>query len=127
MKPKEPRVARKVRNDHGTRVLRSIICAACNAKDTIHFAPKDPKRALCRKCAADLLGVEDPDTKVGSDFPFKCAQCGRKGITKDRAKAESGDYLCADCIRGIESNQENKTKSAVRLSKKVVRVRKSDG
>lgn len=121
----EPRVSRKVRSEHGTRVARSIVCSRCQAKDTIHFAPKDSKRALCRKCAADLLGVEDPDTHVGTAVAFTCAQCGRKGTTQNKARAESGDYVCNDCLRGIESQQENKTKSAVRLSKKVVRVRKS--
>jgi CxxC-x17-CxxC domain-containing protein len=125
MNPKDPRVARKVRSEHGTRVARQIVCSSCGAKDTIHFAPKDPKRVLCRKCAADLLGIEDPDTRVGSNVSFKCAQCGRAGTTQDKRKAESGDYVCNDCMRGIESRQENKTKTAVRLSKKVVRVRKS--
>lgn len=122
----EQKVARKVRSEHGTRVARSIVCSACKAKDTIHFAPKDPKRALCRKCAVDLLGVEDPDTRLGSNVPYVCAQCGRKGTTQDKRKVDSGEYVCNDCKRGIESLQENKTNAASRVSKKVVRVRKSE-
>ena len=120
------KVVRKVRSEHGTRVARSIVCSQCGAKDTIHFSPKDPKRALCRKCAADLLGVEDPDTRVGSQVTFVCAQCGRTGTTQDKLRAKEPGYLCVDCLRGIESNQEHKTKRAARVSKKVVRVRNED-
>ena len=41
-----------------------------------------------------------------------------------RQRERRNEALLIDCLRGIESQQENKTKNAVRLSKKVVRVRK---
>ena len=55
---------RKVRSEHGTRVARSIQCSACGERDTIHFAPKDPSRVLCRRCAADKLGARWHKGKV---------------------------------------------------------------
>lgn len=126
MEPKTPRVAKKARNEHGTQVARAITCASCGAKDTIRFAPKDPKRALCRKCAANQLGVQDPDTKVGNEISFTCPQCKRTLLTHDSGAAKYSDYVCNDCMRGIESKQGNKTKEAARVSKKVVRVRKAE-
>lgn len=115
---------RKVRSEHGTRVARSITCSACGAKDTIHFAPKDPKRALCRRCAADLLGAVDPDTNVSTPKPYTCAQCGRTGTT-DRPIADPREFLCPDCFRGIETKQGNKAKTGTAVSKGVLRVRRT--
>jgi DNA-directed RNA polymerase subunit RPC12/RpoP len=123
MEPK-PKVAKKERNEHGTQVARAITCASCGAKDTIRFAPKDPKRALCRKCAVNQLGVQDPDSKLGDKISYTCAQCKRTLLTDDPNAAKYTDYVCNDCMRGIESKQENKTKDAARISKKVLRVRK---
>ena len=118
------KTVQKVRSEHGTRVARAITCSSCGERDTVHFAPRDPKRVLCRKCAADLLGVDDPDTEVGSLHPFVCAQCRRSGMTAHRLTGKK-PFLCKDCLLGIETRQENKTKAATRLSKKVVRVRRS--
>jgi hypothetical protein len=121
-RPGRPSV-RKVRSEHGTRVARSIKCSACGAKDTIHFAPRNPAHVLCRKCAADLLGVEDPDTNVHALHPFVCASCGRSGMTQARIDPDR-DFICKDCLAGIESRQEHKTKSATRVSNKLLRVRR---
>jgi hypothetical protein len=122
-KPRKP--VRKVRTEHGTRVARAIVCASCGARDTIHFAPKDPAKVLCRRCAADLLGVDDPDTEVGSLHPFTCASCGREGMTRVRMEAGGRDFLCKDCLLGIESKQKTRATRATRLSNRVLRVRKS--
>ncbi|MCK6546123.1 hypothetical protein L6R52_09660, partial [Myxococcota bacterium] len=125
IEPAIPKPIRKVRSEHGTRVARSITCSSCGQRDTIHFAPKDPKRALCRRCAADQLGALDPDTNVLSERPFVCAECGRQGVTT-KVLAPGADFVCNDCLRGIASKQEDKTKTATRLSKKVLRVRRPD-
>lgn len=115
---------RSVRTVHGTRVARSIVCSSCGTRDTIHFAPKDPAKVLCRRCAADLLGVQDPYRSVGSSLAFVCPACGRPASTSARPK-EGEVLLCKDCSSGIESKQENKAKQATRLSGRVLRVRRS--
>jgi hypothetical protein len=103
-------------------VARTIICSSCGARDTIHFAPRH-KKVLCRRCAADLLGVDDPDTDVRSPKPFVCAACGRAGMTQARIRPGK-EFVCSDCLHGIESQQDRKTKAATRLSSRVLRVRK---
>jgi CxxC-x17-CxxC domain-containing protein len=126
LRPKAPapKPVRKVRTEHGTRVARAVVCSACGKRDTIHFAPKDPAKVLCRRCAADLLGVGDPDTEVGSLHPFTCASCGRSGMTQKRIPVAQ-EFLCKDCLLGIESKQGTRTREATRLSSRVLRVRRS--
>lgn len=110
---------RKVRTKHGTRVARAIVCSACGQRDIIHFAPRDNEKALCRRCASDLLGVEDPDTAVGSLHPFVCATCKRPGTTQRRV---TPGFVCNDCLRGIESKQGERARRGTRTAKGVVRV-----
>lgn len=80
---------------------------------------------MCRRCAADLLGVEDPDTRVASEKPLECSACHRIEMTRFRPE-NLAEFLCRDCARGIESKQEDKVKGATRVSKKVVRVRRGE-
>ena len=107
---------RKIRSEHGTRVARTIVCRNCGASDTLHFAPKDPARALCRKCAAEMLGIEDEDASIVAQRKLTCIQCGKLEETRIE-HAES--FLCHDCFRGIYTKQGDKTKGAERVKKGV--------
>lgn len=117
---------RKVRSPHGTRVARSIVCAKCGKSDTVHFAPRDAARALCRRCAADLLGIEDEDAGIRKERVLTCTECGKEERT---SYAKDAPFLCKDCARGIWSKQQDRTKSAERLDgkRRVLRVRRDSG
>ena len=116
---------RKVRTDHGTRVARSIACVACGEKDTISFAPRDASRALCRRCAAEHLGVTDPEAGIRGDRPLTCTSCGRE---QETAWREPETFQCRDCVMGIETQQQDRSKRAHRTSQGVLRIRKgTDG
>ena len=118
---KKPAPVRKVRSPHGTRVARAVVCRNCGKKDTIHFAPKDPADALCRACAAELLGATDPDAGINVERRIKCVTCGKfEDTTWDGDEAE---YACRDCYAGIHTQQGDKTKKAEKISKKVLRKR----
>ncbi len=122
--PKAPPVAvQKVRSAHGTRVARSIVCTSCGAKDTIHFAPRDPDRALCRSCAAKILGAVDADANIRAERHLECIKCGR-GFNTSWEEPET--FECTDCRAGIETVQKNRANKAQRVSGKVLRVRAKD-
>jgi CxxC-x17-CxxC domain-containing protein len=111
---------KKVRSKHGTRVARSITCRSCGAKDTIHFAPKDPKDVLCRKCAAEKIGVADADANIYPEARLACIECGEIESTR---WDEPETFVCEDCRAGIFTKQGDKSKQAERVSKKVLRKR----
>ncbi len=112
---------RKIRSEHGTRVARSIVCRSCGAHDTIHFAPKDPARALCRKCAAQLLGVEDAEAGILAKRKLTCVECGR---VEDTRWTEVDMFRCKDCLAGIFTKQGDKTKGAEKVKKGVLRKKR---
>ncbi len=120
------RQAKKIRNDHGTRVSVRIVCSVCGQSDTIPFAPKDPSRAMCRKCAFEILDVSDPDVRDLSVHHFSCAQCGRDVELRVGIEVPE-EVFCRDCVQGIESKQEDRalrgTKSA---GGRVVRARRTE-
>jgi CxxC-x17-CxxC domain-containing protein len=128
--PRDPNKAplkpvRKVRSEHGTRVARRVVCSECGKHDVIDFAPRDLKMALCRECAFEKLGISDPDNPAHQLFPVTCVTCGKKTKVPFLPQ-DPNDVECADCYRGIETQQGNKTKTASRVSKKVVRVRRPE-
>jgi hypothetical protein len=113
---------RKIRSEHGTRVARSIVCRNCGAKDTIHFAPKEPARALCRQCAAELLGIDDPESNIFAKRKLTCIECQRiVETTWDEAET----FRCKDCYLGIYTKQGDKTKGADRVKKGVLRKKRT--
>lgn len=117
---------RKVRSPHGTRVARAIVCSRCGAKDTVHFAPRDTARAMCRRCAADVLGVEDADAGIRKERVLTCTECGKEERT---SYAKEAPFVCRDCAQGIWTRQGDRSKSAEKLGTKgrVLRVRREDG
>ncbi len=123
---KTPGAVRKVRSKHGTRVARAITCARCGERDTVAFAPRDPDRALCRRCAADQLGIEDVEAGIVVERDLTCTECGKEERT---SYAKEEPFLCKDCARGIWTKQQDRSKSAERLGKRgrVLRVRREDG
>lgn len=122
--PAEARVIRKVRNDHGTRVARRIVCTNCGQSDTIDFAPKDPANVLCRKCAFDRFGAIDPDDRSVRTRSVTCAQCSRSfEAVIDPRNIDAP--VCPDCLAGIETKQQDRARSATRLSARVVRSRRA--
>ena len=114
---------RKIRSEHGTRVARSIVCRSCGATDTIHFAPKDPERALCRKCAAQLLGIADADASIYPKRKLTCAECGKHEETR-WGEDDPADFRCKDCLAGIFTKHGDKTKGAAKVKKGVLRKRR---
>lgn len=59
-----PRLVPRVRNEHGTRVAKQITCSRCGTEDTVHFIPRKGEQQLCRRCAAELLGVGDEEGRI---------------------------------------------------------------
>lgn len=114
----------KVRTAHGTRVARAIVCTACGKKDTVHFAPRDMERVLCRRCAAEVLGVGDRDAGIRPEKAMTCTECSRIEMAYWRG---DDPFLCKDCRQGIYSNQQTRSKKAERVGGgKVVRVRRRE-
>jgi CxxC-x17-CxxC domain-containing protein len=114
----------KAKNEHGTQVTRSIVCTNCNATDRVPFAPRNMERVLCRKCAAEILGIEDPDAGIRAERVLSCIQCNRPETT---AFPNPAEFVCKDCRLGIESKQQDRSKKAARVGAgKVIRVRKAD-
>src|SRR5262245_17817481 len=105
---------RKIRSEHGTRVARSIVCRNCGAKDRIDFAPREPDRALCRQCAAELLGVEDKEASIVAKRKLTCTECGK---VEESSWEENETFKCKDCLAGIHTQQGDKGKRADRVKK----------
>jgi ribosomal protein L34E len=112
---------RKIRSEHGTRVARSIVCRSCGAKDRIDFAPKEAARALCRKCAAELLGIEDAEASIFKTRKLTCTECGTVAET---SWEDATTFRCKDCLAGIHTKQGDKSKRAAKVKKGVLRKRR---
>jgi hypothetical protein len=113
----------KVRTVHGTRVARRIVCSACGASDTIDFAPRDPSKVLCRRCVFEQHNVVDADDTDAKTRRADCARCGKSfEITIRPGKPAPAE--CPDCRAGIETKQGDRSRGALRVSKKVVRARR---
>lgn len=120
-----PKAPKKIRNEHGTRVAVRVQCSVCGQTDTIPFAPKDASRAMCRKCAFELLDVSDPDVRELSIHRFSCEDCGRDVEIKVGHDVPE-EILCRDCASGIESKQEDRVLRGQKSPDgRVVRVRRS--
>lgn len=122
----QPKAMRKVRTAHGTRVARAIVCSACGKDDTVPFSPRKSTQVLCRRCAAEYLGVPDEESGIRIERVLTCTECG-----KEERTSYVGDdpFQCKDCLLGIWTKQQDRTKSAERLGTKgrVLRVRREDG
>lgn len=124
------------RNEHGTRVARRVTCARCGTADHVPYVPKDPTKALCRTCAADVLKTYEAGVRVRVQTrKTMCNLCGAPFDLPVSAE-DDGDPLCPSCLRGFTSWQgsvdvpfaeRQKTVVEERLSGALVRKRKSDG
>ena len=114
--------ARKVRSEFGTRVARKVTCSACGAEDTIHFAPKDDERALCRRCAADRLGVIDVEANIGPERRERCDRCGLFVV---RVCTFEDPLDCKEHARALSLRQKDRARSAERSANGVLRVRRA--
>jgi NMD protein affecting ribosome stability and mRNA decay len=117
----------KVRNAHGTRVSKRIVCSACGASDTLHFVPRR-EDSLCRPCAAKQLGIADPDSGIFPERNVRCATCGRPGRTN---ASPLSDHHCEACRAATAPSADARAPTAERIDGgKVLRVRrpaKSEG
>lgn len=113
--------ARKVRSEFGTRVARKVVCSACGAEDTIHFAPRKDEAAMCRRCAADRLGVIDQDANIAPDRSIRCERCQMYV----RKPCDFEDPLdCKEHARSLALRQKDRTRTAERTGGGVIRVRR---
>lgn len=117
----DPVTIQKVRNEHGTRIARRIVCIECGADDTVHFIPRDPATVRCRKCAYEQLSVHDPDDSALHQHGYNCTRC-RRPFSLDKPAKDPATVLCSDCFHGIESKQQNRTQKGKRVSADIVRV-----
>jgi CxxC-x17-CxxC domain-containing protein len=115
----------KVRTQHGTRVARRIKCSSCGGEDTVDFAPRDPKTILCRRCAFEQRGIVDPDDKALREKRQACGRCGRWFDLPYDPTGESRP-ICADCKAGIETKQQDRSKDATRVSRRIVKAKRKD-
>ncbi len=120
--PEKP-IVRQTRNTHGTRVARAIVCNHCGASDTIAFAPRRPERALCRKCAANLLGTADEASNLHPKQDLTCTECSRVENTR---WDDPSTFRCADCRQGIVSQQKRRAARGIRSANGVIRIPKQD-
>lgn len=113
--------ARKVRSEFGTRVARKVVCTACGAEDTIHFAPRSEDGALCRRCASERLGVIDPDANIAPDQKVRCERCG---IFVHKPCDYEDPLDCKEHARALALKQKDRSRTAERSGKGVLRVRR---
>ena len=119
---REVKTVRQVKTKFGTRVAHRITCPRCGVIDRVAFVPRDPEQTLCRKCAAEELDIDDPNSGIRVERDMTCSQCGRveKTIFFDK-----DPYICRDCLKGIWSMQGDKNKRAeVAGRRSVLKVRR---
>jgi CxxC-x17-CxxC domain-containing protein len=131
-----PRFVGGPRNEFGTRIARRVTCARCGTSDHVPFVPKDPSKALCRSCAAEVLKTYEAGVRVRT--PTRMTTCNLCGTPFDLpiTAEDDGDPLCPSCLRGFTAWQGSvdvpfaERKQAVveeRLSGALVRKRKKEG
>jgi hypothetical protein len=78
---------------------------------------------LCRKCAYQRFNIHDPDQASLSEYDYTCATCEVK--FKSNIFFENEDEMqCINCHRGIETKQDDRTKTATPVKKGVIRVKR---
>ncbi len=116
-------------------MARRVTCARCGTADHVPYVPKDPTKALCRNCAAEVLKTFEQGTKVRMPTrPAVCNLCGTPFALPITAE-DDGDPLCPSCLRGFTAWQGSvdvpfaqRTEAVVeeRLSGALVRKRKRE-
>lgn len=61
----------RVRTEHGTRVAQQITCGRCGSADMVNFIPRERDKALCRRCAAELLNATDEASNIAPPRPSR--------------------------------------------------------
>lgn len=130
-----PRFIGGPRNEHGTRIARRVTCARCGTADHVPYVPKDPTKALCRTCAAEVLKTYEAGVRVRVQTrKTLCNLCGAPFDLPVSAE-DDGDPLCPSCLRGFTAWQgsvdvpfaeREKVVVEERLSGALVRKRKSE-
>ncbi len=111
-----------MRSPFGTRVARPIVCDACGAEDTLHFVPRPGQRVLCRRCAADQLGVIHPDSGIRAESRVRCERCE---LYVERPCQHEDPLDCPEHARALVLRQKGRVKAADRGPKgAVLRVRR---
>ena len=114
-----------MRSPHGTRVHRKVTCSKCGAEDTIHFAPKPGQNPLCRRCAAELLGVTDRDASIVPESREKCDRCG---LFVPKVCTFEDPLDCREHARALAMKQSERSKTGTRSRNgNVIRTRRGDG
>jgi CxxC-x17-CxxC domain-containing protein len=100
-----PRFVGGPRNEHGTRIARRVTCARCGTSDHVPYVPSDPRLALCRACAVEVLKTYEAGVKVRMPTrTTKCNLCGTP-FQMPVAADDDGDPLCPSCLRGFTAWQ----------------------
>lgn len=103
--PDGPKYVGGPRNEHGTRIARRVTCARCGTSDHVPYVPKDPARALCRTCAAEVLKTYEAGVKVRMPTrTVACNLCGTPFQLPITAE-DDGDPLCPSCLKGFTTWQ----------------------
>ncbi|MEO1229034.1 MAG: hypothetical protein AAFZ18_09030 [Myxococcota bacterium] len=114
--------ARKVRSPFGTQVARKVTCSSCGAEDTIHFAPRPGQQPLCRRCAADILGVVDAEANIGPEHREKCERCELFVV---RPCDFEDPLSCPEHARALAMKQGQRSRSATRTASGALRIRRN--
>lgn len=113
--------ARKVRSPFGTQVARKVTCSACGAEDTIHFAPRPGQDPLCRRCAADVLGVVDAEANIRPEHRERCERCD---LFVARVCDFEDPLECPEHARALAMKQGHRSREATRTANGTLRVRR---
>lgn len=100
-----PKFVGGARNEHGTRVARRITCTRCGLVDHVAYSPRDATKALCRKCAKEVLEIYEAGVRVRvATRSTVCNLCGTPFDLPVTAE-DDGDPLCKSCLLGFTSWQ----------------------
>jgi CxxC-x17-CxxC domain-containing protein len=69
------------------------------------------------------LGIRDPDNPAHQLFEAVCSTCGKATKVPFEPRDPTA-VQCKDCYLGIETQQQDRSRGAQKISKKVVRVRR---
>jgi hypothetical protein len=128
-KARRPRFEGGARTEFGTRVAKAITCTRCGKEDYIAFKPKDPAKVMCKKCTAEVAGLDEHGDPLKKRFDeVVCDQCGRTHripvARKRKSPRDDDPVLCPDCRHGIESVQGTKTLTGERRRSGIILKRK---
>ncbi len=92
-----------IRNSHGTRIAKRVICQNCGKQDHITCRPSKISGSFCRKCAVKIINAVEVGSRIDKKMKsYVCKQCCVEFKLPANIVPRKG-HICSNCLKGFET------------------------